>query len=118
GSGSMNWTAQVSTLSGSGWLSLSATSGTVSQPFLDVSFIDVSVNVRSLSPGNYFGNVQVTAPGASNSPQTILVVLNVLQAGSNPGPQVRPTGLVFTGIAGAGTPGSQNVMGSNVTATA
>jgi uncharacterized protein (TIGR03437 family) len=117
GSGSMTWTATAQTVSGSGWLSLSATTGTVNHPFLDVSFVDVIVNAQALAPGQYFGNVQVTAPGASNSPQAVVVVLNVLPAGSNPGPQLRPTGLVFTGIAGTENPGSQTVTIANVTST-
>jgi uncharacterized protein (TIGR03437 family) len=116
GSGSMSWMATANTLSGPAWLSLSATSGTVNRPFLDVSFVDVSVDATSLETGTYYGNVQVTAPGASNSPQTVLVVLNVLQPGSNPGPLLRPTGLVFTGVAGASNPGSQNVTVADVAA--
>jgi uncharacterized protein (TIGR03437 family) len=115
GSGSMSWTAATATLSGGNWLSLSQATGTVTQPFLDVSFVDVSVNAQGLPAGQYFGNVQVTAPGASNSPQTVLVVLDVLPAGSNPGPQLRPTGLVFTGIAGGANAGSQTITVANVT---
>lgn len=118
GSGSLDWTARVSMLSGSGWLSISPTSGTVSRPFLDVSFLDVSVDGRALASGDYFGRVDITAPGADNSPQTLMVVLNVLPPGANPGPQVRPTGLIFTTVAGAGNPGSQSVNVSNVSGTA
>jgi len=117
GSGSMTWTAQAMTLSGSGWLSLSSISGTVARPLLDVSFVDVQVNAQSLAPGDYFGSIQVSVPGAANSPQTITVVLNVLPIGSNPGPEVRPTGLVFTGALGAGNPGSQSVNLSNLAGT-
>ncbi len=80
GSGSMTWNATAQTLSGSGWLSLPATSGTVTQPFFDGSFVNVSVNAQNLATGQYFGNVQVTAPGARNSPQTVVIVLNVLPA--------------------------------------
>ena len=69
GSGSMTWAATANTLSGSGWLNLSTTTGTVTRPFLDVSFVNVSVNAASLAAGTYFGNIQVTASGASNSPQ-------------------------------------------------
>ena len=115
GSGSMTWSATAATLSGGNWLSLSDNAGTVNQPFLDVSFSDVSVNAQSLASGQYFGSVQVTALGASNSPQSVLVVLNVLPAGSNPGPQLRPTGLVFTGVAGGVNAGSQTVTVANVT---
>jgi uncharacterized protein (TIGR03437 family) len=114
GTGSMDWTAQASTLSGSNWLSISQPSGTVVQPLQDVSFVNVIVDASSLQPGDYFGNIQVSASGADNSPQSLVVVLNVLPPGSNPGPEVRPTGLVFTGVAGSESAGSQNVMVSNV----
>ena len=115
GDGVMQWTAQASTFTGSGWLSLSTTSGTVNRPFLDVSFTNVLVNARSLATGVYYGSIQVSATGADNAPQTVLVVLNVLPPGSNPGPEVNPTGLVFTGVAGAEDPGSQDVSVANVT---
>jgi uncharacterized protein (TIGR03437 family) len=117
GAGSMNWTATAQTISGKGWLSLSPISGTVNRPFLDVSFLNVSVNAQALAAGQYYGSVQVKAPGASNSPQTVVIVLNVLPAGSNPGPQLLPSGLVFTGIAGGTNPGSQAVTVANVTST-
>jgi trimeric autotransporter adhesin len=116
GAGVMHWTAQANTLTGSGWLSLSANSGVVNRPFLDVSFLNISVNASSLAAGTYYGSVQVGASEADNAPQTVLVVLNVLPPGSNPGPEVSPTGLVFTGVSGAENPGSQNVSVANVTA--
>jgi uncharacterized protein (TIGR03437 family) len=72
------------------------------------------VDARGLGSGTYNGPVSVTAPRALNSPQTPLVVLQVLQPRSNPGPEVRPTGLVFTGVQGEGNPQSQNVQVSNV----
>src|SRR5260370_6151587 len=37
----------------------------------------------------------LSAPGADNSPQLVTIVLQVLPAGQNPGPIVRPTGLIF-----------------------
>jgi uncharacterized protein (TIGR03437 family) len=116
GSGTMNFTATASTLSGgSNWLSISPTSGTVARPLLDAPLINVSVNTAGLAPGDYYGRIDVTAPSAINSPQTVTVVLNVLPAGSNPGPQVRPSGLIFTGVAGGVKPGSQIVSVGNLT---
>jgi trimeric autotransporter adhesin len=117
GAGTLNWTATASTLPpASGWLSLSASSGTVNRPFLDVSYTNVIVSAGSLSPGDYYGQIQVSAVGASNSPQTALVVLRVLPPGSNPGPDVRPTGLTFTSVSGGQNPGSQTVTVGNLTA--
>ena len=117
GTGSMTWSAQASTLSGGSWLSVSMASGTVNTPLQDVSFVDVIVDPTKLVTGtssNFYGTIQVTASGAVNSPQFITVVLTVLPRGSNPGPEVRPTGLVFTGVEGGTSPGSQNVNVSNV----
>jgi uncharacterized protein (TIGR03437 family) len=108
GQGSMDWSASATTLSGGSWLSISPTSGTVQRPFLDVSNVDVSIDQTGLDPGEYYGRIQVNA-AADNTPQLITVILTVLPAGQNPGPEVRPTGLIFTGLAGS-TPGSQNVM--------
>src|SRR5262249_46356052 len=118
GEGSMDWTASASTFSGgSGWLSIDHTSGTVARPFLDVSLVNVSINAAGLAAGTYYGQIQVKASDAANSPQSVSVVLNILPAGSNPGPEVQPSGLIFIGTVG-NNPGSQSVMVSNRTAAA
>ncbi len=113
--GAMGWTATATTLSGgSSWLRIDSASGMVNAP-TDVSLVNVSVDASSLAPGDYYGLVQVRAPSASNGVQSITVVLSVQAAGSNPGLEVRPTGLIFTGVAGA-TPGSQEIRLANLTA--
>ena len=115
GAGSLNWQARGVTLSGgSNWLRLSSTAGTVDRPFLDLSNVDINVEGASLQPGQYYGQIQVTAPNADNSPQTISVVLNVLPPGSNPGPEVQPTALVFIRT---GTAGSQTIQIANPTSS-
>ncbi|MEZ5402206.1 MAG: hypothetical protein R2729_21205 [Bryobacteraceae bacterium] len=115
GSGSMPWTATSATLSGGpSWLTLTGNRGTVARPLADVSKMQVAVNAAGLAPGDYFGKVVVNAPGADNSPQTVTVLLNVLPAGTNPGPQIQPSGLIFAGSA-AESPGSQSVAISNLT---
>jgi uncharacterized protein (TIGR03437 family) len=112
GQGSMNWSASASTTSGgSNWLKISPTSGTVTTPFIDVSMVNVSIDPTGLVAGTYYGQIQVTA-SAVNSPQVLTVVLTVLPAGTTPGPDVRPSGLIFTGTAGV-SPGSQDVMIGN-----
>ena len=82
GQGAMNWTATAQTLSGGNWLSISPASGTVTTPFVSFSTTTVSVDASSLAPGNYFGQIQVRADGASNAPQTVSVVLNVFAPGT------------------------------------
>jgi uncharacterized protein (TIGR03437 family) len=59
--------------------------------------------------------VRIDAPGAPNSPEFLTVVLNVSPPGTNPGPVVEPTGLVFVGLVGATTPAAQSVRLTNLT---
>jgi uncharacterized protein (TIGR03437 family) len=111
GQGAMTWSATATTLSGGNWLQISPTSGTLQQPYLDVSPVSVSINASGLGAGTYYGRIQVSA-AAANTPQLMTVILTVLAAGSSLGPQVFPTGLVFTGVAGF-SPGSQDVQVGN-----
>ncbi len=113
GQGSLSWTATASTLSGGNWLQISPSSGTVSRPYLDVSLVTVSINPGTLAAGTYYGQIQVSAP-AANTPQVMTVILAVLPAGLSLGPQIFPSGLIFTGVAGV-TPGSQDVQVGNPT---
>lgn len=113
GAGAMSWTAQASTRTGGNWLTLGQTSGRTERPFLDVSGLEVVVNSANVAPGDHYGEILVSAAGADNSPQAITVVLNVLPPGSNPGPEIRPSGLIFTGVQGS-QPGSQNATIANL----
>jgi uncharacterized protein (TIGR03437 family) len=118
GQGQMNWSVFASTLSGgSRWLTVTPDSGATNASSLSVPLVEVGVNPVGLAPGDYYGQIQVTAAGASNTPQTVTVVLNLLPAGSDPGPLIRPTGLVFTSLAGGANTGAQTVLVSNVTGT-
>jgi len=83
------------------WLSTSTTAG-ASQAGQAGSTVDVRVEPTGLTPGDYYGQIEVRSPSAPNSPQSITVVLSVLEAGVNTGVAVRPMGLVFT----SGTPQS------------
>ncbi|MEO8128873.1 MAG: hypothetical protein ABJF23_09015 [Bryobacteraceae bacterium] len=105
GSGRMTWAASVKVLSSQqGWLDLSTKSGAVERPLLDSSPVDAMVNSVSLAAGEYYGQITVTA-ASDNSPQVVSVLLKVLPAGSNVGPEVQPSGLVFTAEQGQ-APGS------------
>jgi uncharacterized protein (TIGR03437 family) len=113
GQGTMSWSATSATLSGGKWLQISPASGTVQTPYLDVSLVTVSINPSGLATGTYYGRIQVSAT-AANTPQVVTVILTVEPAGLNVGPQLYPTGLIFTGVAGV-TPGSQDVLVANTT---
>jgi len=65
GAGTLNWTATANVP----WLVLTPSSGTTPQT------LSVSLNTSGLPVGNYAGTITVSAPGATNPPQTITVSL-------------------------------------------
>lgn len=115
GSGVMQWSVAVSTLAGGSWLSTAASQGVTDSSSLTVPLVDVNVNASGLAPGEYHGLVTVTSATAGNSPQLLSVLLRVLPPGSDPGPVVRPTGLIFTASAGSPASTTQEVQVSTLT---
>jgi len=110
GMGSMNWTAKAISQSGAPVvLTLDPALGTSVAGSSTIPSVSVSANIAGLSAGQYFNQVEVDSATALNSPQFIPVVLDVLPASQNPGPVIEPSALVFTGVAGASSPGSQNL---------
>jgi uncharacterized protein (TIGR03437 family) len=105
GTGSLNWSAKASALTGS-WLSVAPSSGAGGDA------ATVSVDPTGLAAGDYYGLVKFTATGAANSPQAAVVVLNVLPATSAV-PTVEPTALIFVGQQGGANPAAQTVTISN-----
>lgn len=108
GHGQMNYTVQFTTLSGGTWLSVFPGAGSSTAESNQVPQERVDVDPSGLQGGVYYGTVQVVAPTASNNPQFVSVVLNVLPPGSHIGPIVEPTGLLFTAFAGT-SPGSRTI---------
>ena len=94
GGGTLNWTAAAN----QAWLSVSPLSGT------GAGSVSVTANVTGLAPGTYNGTVTITATGATGSPATIPVTLNIAQP---PVLTVAPSSLTFTGA------GSQSLAISN-----
>lgn len=106
GAGSFPFTASASTVSEGPWLSVSPTSGTA---LPSPSPLTVSVNPTNLAPGDYYGQIRISATGVANSPQIATVVLNVAAAGTDLGAFLQPTGLVFIAQAGGASPAAQTV---------
>jgi peptidoglycan/xylan/chitin deacetylase (PgdA/CDA1 family) len=73
GGGTLNWTVTDD----AEWLQLSPASGSTTGPAIPVT---VTADVSGLSSGNYTGTITVTAAGASNTPQTVTVMLAVYTA--------------------------------------
>ena len=102
GSGALNWTATAQTISGGDWLSVTpsgmSTGGQVGSAAV------VSVNQGVLAAGQYYGTVSIMASGASNSPQTLSVLLTVQRSGiEGAGVRFSAGGVVLSGTAGDST---------------
>jgi hypothetical protein len=110
GGGSLTWSASgsVSTPAAGTWLKFVPVSpGSVLAAGAPTTF-DVAIDVTGLSAGNYSGLITVTGTGATNTPQTIPVTLNIL---SGPALSVNPTSISFT------TPVTVNPLTQTVTVT-
>ena len=117
GTGSMGWSVTNSTVTGGNWMSVTPGSGASDAGSSSGSPGNRVRESANLSPGQYSGQIQVTSAAANNTPEFVSVVLNVLPSGSDPGPLVFPTGLIFTSSAGGGAAASQTITLSNLTAS-
>jgi uncharacterized protein (TIGR03437 family) len=111
GSGSLKISASASTTSGGQWLSATTSSSTVTSS--SPASVVVSIASQGLENGNYYGQVQISADGAANSPQTASVVLNIAPEGTNLGAFIYPYGLIFVGHAGGTNPAGQTISVTN-----
>ncbi len=101
GSATLNWTANV--VSGS-WLNISPKSGFTGAHSGAPPTLQVQANGAGLAVGVYYGLIQVSASGATNSPQYVSVVFNVATAPKITA--VYPQGLI---LAGFGAPAQASV---------
>ena len=97
GDGEMTWTAS----SPQAWISVSPSSGA------GASQLSVSVNPAGLAKGTHAGTVNITAPGADNSPRSVAVTLKVYAAGAT----ASPFGVFDTPVSGSTVKGSLPVTG-------
>ncbi len=119
GSSTMNWTASLDVATPSAlWLNMTSASGSSlafggSQPA-----IVFTPNATGLGVGDYYAIVDVNAPGASNSPAQISVLLKVLAAGSQLPPTPSTSGLIFTAPVGGGVSSVQPLTLTSANGTA
>jgi hypothetical protein len=87
------------------WLVLGTTGGSASatQPGT-VSFSIDPVAAAALAPGAYYGEIEISSPDLSNSPEDFEVVLNVSAAGAPQAPDPEPGGLLFITTVGGVLP--------------
>ena len=95
--GALSFTATSS----ASWLSVTPASGTTP------ASLSVSVAPAGMSPGNYTGNIQITAAGASNSPISVAVTLTVTAVPPTLG--VSPQALTYNYTFGGAHPAAQTL---------
>jgi len=76
GSGTLSWSASGDAT----WLSLSPASGSSTG---EADNVTVSVSISGMSAGSYKGIITISAPGATNTPQTVPVTLTINPAGGD-----------------------------------
>jgi uncharacterized protein (TIGR03437 family) len=107
---SFNWTLTVSTSAGGNWLTATTRSGAVSGSAQ--SAVILTVDASRLGAGTYRGTVTISAVGATNSPQTVEVVLTVTAAaGAVLG--LSQQYLNFQAVAGGSNPAAQTLSITN-----
>jgi len=75
GGGTLSWSLSDN----ASWLNLTPTSGTTTT---EIDSVTVSVNSSGLGPGNYSATITISAPGATNTPQTVSVSFALSGGGS------------------------------------
>lgn len=87
------YTATASTAAGGNWLTVTPASGSA---FLSTApaIVAIAANPAGLAPGDYFGHVDIHAPGAFEPEQTVVVELAVTAAAAA-APLLSTTGVVF-----------------------
>ena len=74
--------------------------------------VTVSVNPAGLATGTYIGSVAIAAIGATNSPQSVAVTLNVSAGGTTPTLVLAPAAMTFNSVNGGPAP-AQNLQVSS-----
>ncbi len=96
----VNWSADLVT--GSNWLSLSSTSGSV-LPITGIATpaapsiltLALTQNATQLTPGPYYALIKITDPDSLNSPQYVIAVLNLEPDSADATPYIFPAGIFF-----------------------
>ncbi len=100
GQGRMDWQIQVNLPGGGDWLRVSPLRGS-SEAGQPVPQVTLQLDPARLRAGISVALLTILAEGALNSPQTAIVLVNMLPRGSPPVGTINPLGLIFTAQAGA-----------------
>ena len=109
GGGTLDWFAEPIVRQPVSWLQITPSSGSSLGGSTTIPQVTISIAPSGLSAGFYVGLVRFLASAANNSPQVLRVDLQVLPSGTPLGAVVRPTGLIFVGVAGGAAPPGQEI---------
>ena len=103
----VNWTAAL--VNPVPWLALITSSGTATATTPGSLSFNLTSTATQMSPGGYYALIRITDSNSRNSPQYVLVVLDLGAAGAPSLPDPSPAGLFFVTTAGGSTTSSQVV---------
>ena len=110
----LQFSATPTTITGGSWLRVSPAASSASAT--TAAGVTATVSAAGLSAGQYFGQIEIRADGANNSPRTVNAVLNVLAANAPVAPLISPTAVVLVQRPGAAV-APQTVTVTNVSNT-
>jgi hypothetical protein len=101
GSGKLDWSVSDD----AAWLTLAPTNGSSSGEHDEVT---ASVDIANMSAGDYSATIIIAAAGATNTPRTLTVSLNLTET---EGPMIAfgPASLSFSAVAGKANPANQTL---------
>lgn len=113
GIGSLGWEASLTFMDdGPRWLTLGSTAGST-ESGAGRGQISIHADTAGLAAGTYYALLEVRQTGFDEPPQMATIVLRVLPADANPGPNVAPDSLLFIGSVNAPDPPSQAILFAN-----
>jgi uncharacterized protein (TIGR03437 family) len=95
GQSTMSWQATTQTLAGGSWLKAAPSTGSSAAGANGGALPNVAVDPTGLAAGPYYGIAQVGSSSAGNSPQSISVLMNVVNPLFAGGPVVSPHGILL-----------------------
>jgi uncharacterized protein (TIGR03437 family) len=104
----VNFTAKVQPISGGAWLNVNPASSSAGASKPAIVTLSLNAVANSLAPGGYYALLEITDPQSQDSPQYIVIVLDIAPTTQAPRPAPVPEGYVFTGQAGGASPPTLN----------
>ena len=95
----LQFSATPTTIAGGSWLRVSPAASSASST--TSAGVTATVSAAGLAAGQYFGQIEIRADGANNSPRTVNAVLNVIAANALVAPVISPTAVVLVQRPGA-----------------